>query len=432
MDLVYSGAEVRAISCAPTATLQQLNGAFFIYGQRFVQVIYDPFEPDPELGKPYLRDPAYRRRLVVLRMGTPNQEFEPILELDPPAAAEPLVINPQLFELEETEAQNLFRVCSKVALPDAFLLPPTVSEAAPDSYFSEEEQEHPRLEVRQELRRIADSDLPSPEEPCLMSLWRVCDEPLLKDFLVEGGSLEITGPESGPTLTQLHLHTSHPISEYRMRLMLEPESLPGPDWVPGLARSLREDVETLLPGGLSIQVTSSTRDWTIGPTLRSEQPPGDIVGNWHRLDQISKSVARVELQNYLHGRVLWPSRERNHDMAERLFLSNFFRCPSRDAMVQEAWRLALCADLLRTGSEFSGQRLTVKRRLELWTSAGWPRLSRPLDRGPWILQHLSSDGPVDVMKWRYLLPLESLITTGAMFRLERGFNALNRGFVLSR
>lgn len=431
MDLVYSGAEVRAVSTAPVETLARLHGSFFIYGQRFLEVIYSPHNPEPDVTKPYLRDPAYRRRLVVLRPGTPNQDFDQIQEHDPPDA-EPLIVNPQLFELEGDEALKLFSVVSRVALPDAFLLPPTLVEGPEDSYFSEEEQQQPRLETRRELLRVADSDLPSAQEPTLMSLWRVSDEPLLKDLLAEGGSLEITGAASGPTLARLQLFASDPISDYRRRLLLEPAGLPGPRWVVELAAAIRQDIEQLLPGGLPLGPAGLNLNWKVGPTLRSEQPPGDIVGNWHRLEQICKSLGNEELQNYLHGRVLWPSRDRNHDLAERLFISNFCRCPSTSDECQAAWRLALCADLLRPNCEFSGKRLGVKSRMQLWQSGGWPQLSQPLERGPWILQHLSSDGPVDILKWRYLLPLESIITTGAMFQLSPGFNALNRGFVLSR
>lgn len=449
LDEIYAGEEVRAVSCLPAADLERLNHSFFIFGQRFIEVVYTPEEPEPDVRVPYLRDPAYRKRVVVLRPGTPNRDFQRLEETEePPAEAAALILNPQVLYLERKEVEALVRVVSLVEPPSALVLPPYFAGGVEETYYSGEgdfleefdysdEEYAPRRETRRAITTACGLGQPHPDEPAALTLWRLSDEPLVLDFLREGSSIEIPGVVNEPTLATLKVFQARdgaadPLAEYRQRFILgTPQPLPGPSWLPDLARALRGDLEGLVPGSLGLATTPTRNSWSVEPPLRGSGPKGAESGSWQRLEALRRRISPEKLQTWFHDQVLWASRGGEHDLAERLFMMNFFRCPSASPEAQEGWRVAMAADLLRPDCELAGNRMSVGGRVKFWQSGLWPRLSKPLDRGAWILEHLSSDTVADVYKWRYLMPLESIVCTGRMFRLERPFSALDRGFVLS-
>lgn len=449
LDEVYAGEEVRAVSCLPAADLERLNHSFFIYGQRFIEVVYTPDEPEPDVRIPYLRDPAYRKRVVVLRPGTPNRDFQRLEETEEPhPEASPLILNPQVMYLDRKAVEALVRVVSLVEAPDAAVLPPYFAGGIEETYYSgegdfleeldySEEEYAPRRETRRAMATACGLVKPHPDEPAMLSLWRLADEPLVLDYLREGSSLEVPGVVNEPTLATLQVFQARgtpadPLADYRQRFVLRSQQpLPGPPWIADLGRAIQEDLQALVPGGLQLTTTTQRNSWVVEPPLRGNRPRGAESGSWQRLEALRRRIGQEKLQTWFHDQVLWPSRGGEHDLAEQLFMMNFFRCPSTLPQAQEGWRVAMAADLLRPDCELAGNTVPVGARIKFWQSGNWPRLSKPLDRGAWILEHLSSDSVVDVYKWRYLMPLESIVCTGRMFRLERPFSALDRGFVLS-
>jgi hypothetical protein len=428
-DLIADRGEVHALSLVPLPDLQRLHGVTFMHAARHVQVIHEPDCPPGAIWAG-----AYSHRLVTLRRAgvAPQADLRQRGLLAETAAPEcpALLVDPLVIPLDERRPAALFGDLSLLESVNAVFLPPTLLAAPPDSYFAATRQR-----LRHTLARHCSLDQARPDEPAAVTLARRTDHPLLRDILFDGGGLHLFAGPRGQTRLALHFAApgDNPGAAFRVRMFREPDSMPGPAWAGHLARTLRDDLVGLAPGGLDVQWDAPPLTWTTAPGRSFDRdtwrPPH---GAWPLLCRLRDALRSADAAAF-DELVLWPARARDgcnddHDLAERLFLAHLWRCPwSAEADLDGSggpWRQAFL-DLLER--ELAGAGETVEERVRRRARGGWPRI----DGGSGVSVRFASRRPETVLEWRLLLPLGAVLRLGGTLVLNDPASRLDRGFVLA-
>lgn len=465
---------VSALSLAPYSELRQFDNKLIRNkGRRYLVQCCD----DTEL-------PYYRRLLSIklfdfeIAPDTQHEEHE----FESPLAPNEerlLWIDPELVELDSNEVSSLFdsgssRRALASDLKTAFLLPPVrttlhrsrsrlsseplTRKKAP--YFS------PSLvALREVVRKAAGYAVPQAEEPSIVTLVRLVDEPLIRDFLLDGASVAVLGEEGQPTEVRLCVSGgSEPGSRYRASALLDSLQAEGPKWGGQLLQEIRQDVEGLLPkywGVLAVpprwsgqpasdcekQASLGALTWE-SDVLRGYRQGGS-GGTWEHLKLLRDRLATAPPSDSLfEERVTEPTRARvgngpeveesppDNDLAEKLFVTQLWRCPWTDAPDEPSWRHAT-VELLRNDFALLGP----EARVDSWNSR--PRNAEETNEaftfshfrrgsdGAFILRYSGVPNYERIKKWRLLLPLGAIINARTIILDAGPRSVLDRGFVLA-
>lgn len=441
LDLLEKRRSLVAFSLAPATELRRLDGCVFHEEARWVEV-------KTWIAAGWASATPHYRRVVELKW------FETQLQEDldrrhadvksgpREAKIAALLLNPPQIRQDRGRFAPIFdqQAAALVALTDGALLPPT--QTPPEgSYFLEDLRA-----LRAAVASAAGIGEPRLEEPAAVALWRMTDEPLLRDLLMEGGGLSVTGGPGEPTTVRLEVHglaERDPIAAYRAQGVLGPIELPGSELSRRLAEVIRNDIRTDITWGLAIEAAREAVDWTVEALPIAEaRPEGHSEGTWQRLLAIKDRVDEDNQRRKFDEEITVPSRGRltgdparpysnpDHDLAERRFMCVAWRCPWSAGQV-ESWRYAMVA-LLPT--ELLGKRTSPAERVGSWR-AEW--------RGEGRFEYRESPGrssevvhpatatPDEVLQWRLLMPLGTVFTPRATLRLDDCLSRLDHGYAVA-
>ena len=468
---------VRAVSIAPHNQIRLFAGKVFQYkGSRYRLRSVPP------------TDSPYYRRFIEIEFLEPgiqpdSNEAQTVIEVEQADAISQnslLWIDPQLIELEDRQVSYLFdftptKRCLTSDVTGAFFLPPIRSRKHPDlvrlpdldeqdsrdgSYFSSD-----LVRLREELHKWEETGVRNPDQATAVRIWQVLNEPLLRDLLLDGGGIRVTNEEGRPTSLILNLHEGHPPgARYRARAILDPGGVDGPVWSHALLKTIREDIEGLVPEGWQIERSGASpddavqqEDETVRPSKRDwDEPvnwrihpfrpyrPGGYDGTWYQFRKLREKIAgSPEASHTLEERVLLPTRERadadsppDNDLAEQLFVHYAWRCPWSGQPDEISWRYAML-EILR--DELLGHSPMAEFRVDRWnehsdsdagTKFKFVHSRRDSDRA-FLLRYSGAPDDDYVLKWRLLLPLGTVINARTLF-LDCGARShLDREFVLA-
>lgn len=384
---------------------------------------------------------------------------------------------PHLFRipLSSEKARDLFRIDEREnvdknsklgvnAVSGSLFLPPVRILAQSDgpkedSYFNPERVDLRRVLLKntgfvlseREAERLPESFSlrVNPYAPLNVQAVRLADDPLVRDILLDGGRISVDGQEGTPTKMSLDFIGSDLSPQaYRRRFFQEdPEEwVTGPGQFAGLRRQLQDDLKNLLPNGLDLGTmpeSEQPRAWLcrLRQKYRDEQNPGP--GTWEKLKEIGDLMESSGSSAAVFHRLviddpgkLGTRLSADHDLAEKLFITNLWRYPSGDDVLpdfdkeplpNQAWRLALVEQLLELELKPSTQLRTAEERLRWWNSQK-AALSWEREDDRWIIEVMGSDDEVQLWKYRYLLPLGSVLISKTLIldhpmrgRLDAGY-----------
>ena len=427
-DQVFENRVVEGFSTAPVEQLRAMHRKVFFHRARFVQ-LQCQVDGVSTAAQPYVRRMVRFEYLVSSVQG----DFDTALtrvEADDFGQSFPILIDPLPVDIDD---KHIFRVFGQGAISlsgiNGVFLPP--GRNVGDGYFSED-----HLKLREGLEELPGLNHARRDEPCALALWRLVHDPLTRDFLQEGASLHFTHEEGKPTRLRLEIFDSDrndPVAMYRMRTLLQPETMPGAPWAAAVARSIRSDLESLGPEGLAISIKSGEpTTWKAG-VGRSYEASYLAEGSWQRLESLRSELSETELRRRFDELVLWPSRTRgdggpDHDLAERQFIANYWHCPWSSTTDRGPWRYAML-ELLR--NELSGIGSGPEDRVQGWSEDGWPWIERDRSDTMLVVVHRPTTSDSELQLWRLLLPVGAVLKSGGAIRLNDVSARLNRGYVLA-
>ena len=416
------------------------NGCYFKYPGGAVRVLKASNLDDE---KAYLGGKAYGARILRLEHSgsssagrtAPVIQHGPVPDNVPELFLAPIPVEKNRKDMADWAASALDWKDSYHDDP-TLLLPPVLESHDSQCYFSVS-SENPRRLARKSLRESLRLEIRHPNEPLGVTLWRLQDSPVLRDILVEGGGLGVSSGNTGTSIVLELPDTSQADYIPRWRaLVLANEVHLGPRWGDEVARVLRQDiVEAGADHGipnLELRPAAALQSWTVPPGLEEEvrEAKGSglsvgAVNDLEKLVEITRELtASTKLASYIDTIAVRPARSnRNHVGAERLFVANFFRCPSAGADWVSAWQDWLVPSQLLAKWFFepvSPSELLRDARIvgvEVET----------LDENCYRVWHHADDK--NLLRWQLLMPLGTQFIAGGVFALN-GRSALSKGYVL--
>jgi len=419
-----------AMSSAPAADLRRMHGRVFFAAAMHIQVSLPAAQTTAG-------DTPYARRLVELRFLASELQrgFETgateVVDTPTPQG-DGLYLEPLPLVVDDGPLRLLLSDHARsLSLINWVLLPP-IRDACPGTYFAAELRD-----TRATLARVLGVAATTPRTPSALAVWRMMDDALLRDVLLDGGGIAISNEDGEPTGVSVNVwgegQTQDVLAEYRARVLLQPSEAPGPAWAKALAGAVAADVGDTLAATVALRVAAAPVSWDASGLPRPFDPGGREAGTWQRLQDVgSRLDPKVdrEAAKTFQERVLFASRPRpgshaDHDLAEREMIRHLWRTPWA-ADPDPAWRTALL-DLLKT--DLGGAHLSPEQRVESWQGAGHFEY-RPMTRGAEVL-YPGSASSEDTLRWRLTLPLGTVLKPNAQIRLDDTFSTLDRGYQLA-
>jgi hypothetical protein len=453
-DLVNTARDdgpVAAFSVLPTTDLRQLHEQVFVVNGQALRVTCDLCT-----APLFAADPYFRRFVRLSYVGP--QALDPrgtaVLgeEPDVPDDAR-LFVKPVPYALQAEQAELLARRLVRDGYvrdgTEYLLLPPVMDAGGPppsDSYFTAE-----RIGLREALARLPQLQ-PRPDQAAAVILWRIANDPALRDVLIDGAGLLVGGSPGARTHFRLAVpDVEEQLAAYR-RAMLLGDTWPGrPYWAEAVSSRLRADVAELgcrfrtqadaagpttfadLPSGalpLSVErltvATGGARVPALRPFRPAQFPP---TGSWQWFDAVAARLPAGELRDRYLAEVSIPGRARSgwapdHDRTEAAFENEcwgWFGPPGG----QEAWR-AVMVEVVRWVA--AGGAVPVERRVAPSADTS-PRLIAT--EGGWRLTHRPDASDLDRARWRLVLPPGSILEPGGAVVLDDPTGGLDRGYWLA-
>jgi hypothetical protein len=399
-----SGRPLRVFSTAPGDQVAQFAGNTFIKDALF----YDlrPLSPsrDAERPNPF----QYRLFEIAPRDagGVPNIDRTAVVE---GGHGPKLYVDPLDLSFDSDAIDQLFGNAAAAARAvQGWFLPPVRTRAS--GYFRPE-----CAGVRRALQGRIRGDVES-SLPTVCAAWQLVDEDLIRDLLMDGGSVEVLDHPTEATRLRLCCHAgSGTWARYRADFFTSPERIStSPEFVT-LAKNIRQDLERLSPG-LEVDTRPDALDWD-SVELDPFTPDAIPLGSWQRIDSLRALLGPAQA-DMLYRDVLLPSAARvgttpDHDMAERLFVEQYWRCPWATGAPPGPWRAAVMA-LVRNAPRFGFDARDLAR--------GYSEIA-PGDVTPdgprWRVAHQWTS-PGRTLEWRLLLPLGSIFQPRGTIRFDRG------------
>jgi len=438
------GEELRAITSAPESEIRRFHKKSFDYDGAHYEILCDL------CGNPH--QSPYSRRFLSIRYqstGVSHEYGETTAIISSPPESPNLWLRPQMVSLTGEQVRHDFGATNVLGqLKGSFILPPcrAVKKAAePDKpYFDPS-----LLEIRARLLEKAATSDPR-QEAAILTMMRLCDELLLRDILQDGGSLELTGKEGGPTSFNLRVwDRESPGAEYRAHTIVHSESIGGPPWASELARAVQQDIVNIHPPVvLSLAKALQPKAWASGAPLRDAVDGLHEPGTWKVLSDLKDNLQLSTDDRklfweliLLKGAATVSMQYPDHDLAEQLMMHYLWRCPwdrekaeerSVDAWL-EAFREILGHELGRSPD------FTPEDRIAEWNTAEGAANFKPSRlgesgasyEGAFVLKHSGDPNADEVVQWRLVLPWGSIVNARTLILNRPGRSRLDKTFVLA-
>ncbi|MFN7916976.1 MAG: hypothetical protein U0Q55_16655 [Vicinamibacterales bacterium] len=437
-------AALRAFALAPRTDLNTLDGKQFWHrGQRFV------FQS--ELRLETRLDPYAFRMFRIVAAGfdvvSGQETGHTQVKQEPARDATFVFLDPVRVDLTPQQAADL---CAGLRpggpyghLTGGAFLPPVRgwdNSEVSRSYFSRE-----GYRLRSRVRTNAGLEPARGGDAAATHLNRLCDEPVLRDVWLDGGSVGLLGDEGDPTAIELRLwHRDHPIDRTRTEL-LAAGRLPGPPWTQDVVSAFSGDLCALFPpdegpgrtGAARARLARAERAYDWRMSTEPSRNANAFSGTFQVInDAIVEPIKDSQMAGFLREHVLAPSRSHaenrfDHSRAERLLMAHAWirpwplpaTTPDGEPAI-DAWHQAFIELLYR---ELQGKGLTVEERVELWngeaesdvTAAGLPSFFFEASGMPIHLRYTGDPQEADVTKRRLLLPMGSVLDARTL-HLDRG------------
>lgn len=458
------GRHIPCLSSAPEEELRSLNGKLFEDGAGRYRIHWGHRNDS--------RADPYSRRLLTIEVlaGVPSQGETMYKVVDEEPESADLWLEPQRVEL--TKEGHLAEFGPNGALgrlTSSFFLPPVRSDDLPPDDAPVESYFDSRLtSIRDSVLELAGVPK-APDQFALNSWIRVvpagitavwlCNQPLLRDILRDGGAIQLYESKKSATNFRIHLPSeAGPAAEYRRKVVLEPEELGKavPDWAKDLCRAIREDICNLLPGGgLSIQDSGFSNQWDRSSwnVVRETRPQvnGDTrAGHYDLIEGIYKKIGDSKLRRLYFEGILEPAAPTNdlrfpdHGRAERLFIQYAWRCPWPYARseIRNGWLDGLRDILPR---ELAGETVSPESRIANWNERergndteafnrfkhDWADDETEPDKQVIVLQCSGQYDKHEALRWRLALPWHSIIRARTLVLNVVGRSKLDGTFVLA-
>ena len=446
----------RALSLLPREQLEQVNGRAFFFGHKYYTFWTEP----PSDWEPYYR------RLVRITVGveitgdlTETEVLEPAETPADDRDGTALWLEPVRLEVsDEGRIRGLYNQAAVKSLRRSFLLPPVRTRAHPDLKPLDEEPREDQvtgtyfstdlIALRAKIRGLL-PQMPQPGRSAALRILELVDDPLLRDLLLDGGRITLHGELGQPT--RLHLESGGgdgPGAEYRRRTLFSPDDAVGPDWAPAICHALRNDVASLEQEFWDLRPSpeGERADWSVVSHARSDAR-GEGRGSLDLILALRNRLATPDDLVKFDENITLPARSgadqehSDHAQAEKLFTGHVWRLPDAAALPPAtylAWRAAT-VEILKDDFGTTPS-IAAAVRIARWNEA--EAAAHPVDEeAPGLRCHFTwspprlrySGNPNDrqVLTWRFLLPLGTIIDSRTL-HLDRGAqSALDRGFVLA-
>lgn len=395
------------LSTAPRAVCEALDGLRVLHlGRRYRFDWLGSRESHAD-------EPFARRMLRIVHEEDRNAEGLTHLQAILPAAEEPalphLFVEPVALELEERVLADVLDPRTPAPSEPLLFLPPSQLERE-GSYF-----EPAALRLRAALRRAA-----AVADPCACDeLWSLLDEPLLRDALLEGGTLRPCARDGEALRFELVLAGAGatPASDYRARFLCDPPErlgLHGP--MQELVQRVRDDLVECLGERGTVKRSDARTSWSTEVPHRTGAT-GAPLGTWHSLERLARLLPPAEGDAFA-SKVTRPTRalggrHPDHDGAERLFLAHLFRCPWDPRETERGpdtlWR---SVGLTRLAEWLDGGPAPVERVARWREATDWLRLEGTVVEHPW------PDGDPELLRLRLLMPRTFPFRRRGLLRLD--------------
>ncbi len=440
--------KVSAFSVAPLSELRKLDGAWIRgahmhlyrvhcrasdftismgdpYSHRFVEIILETTAPEGRFGR--------------VRGIKNTDEFESNLYFDP------IALNMD----EETTKYLVSCDADLLSEVNAYFLPPIrvevdsgqeIDDTSETSYFAPV-----WVDLRRQIFSKLGLDKPKDSDPAIVTLCRMVDFPLLRDILLDGGTIYLIAENTKPTRWGLKFSCKDIIADYRASTFLGLRKHIIPGWSDTVQRRigecLQEDLRSLAPFSVPPVTSSGIIDWTIPKVQKSGTRAVAWDGSYTLIVDLGDQLDSDEHRSLFQRFITWPAaplpdEPPDHDLAERNLISKLFRCPwirqpgppwtSADEDWGKAWTDAIRELLF---FEFAGNALTLEERLENWSYLNC-RLVRTPDGT--TIHHSYNAQPREVLAMRLLAPLGTVFRADHTVVLDDSIRGvLDRGFVLA-
>lgn len=427
---------LRAFSSAPYAQLPVFAGKRFFYlGQTFLL--------RPEGASTGVDSHPYQHRVFRVEGGGADALLSGEIHVKEakPLPDALLFLDPVPLSLTVSQACDLFFGLPSGAyasIKGAFFLPPVREVSSVPAYYYSREM----LRLRRAVRAAAGVENRRSDEPTATRLQRLADDPIVRDVLMDGGSLRLIGDEGRPTQIQVEIwQKGDPVVEARAKCMLD-GALPGPEWAQPVCRAIRADLERVVePAAIQAATYSEPVQWQI-----AEPPspnPVKVEGSWHFFQRTMKAQLEktdAATAESLQEVVLIPAssaieRTFDHSMAERMFMSAAWRCPwSASEPERDGWHRALL-ELMH--DELSGQRKLPEQRVSDWnrSRSGEARSIEYLiqndSQSHWHVRYSGDPRESEVLSNRLLLPLGAILNARTLHLDQGARSQVDAGLVLA-
>lgn len=451
LDLVFgkraAGVELSAFSLMPPRALEQLFSAnaglgtrrlSFTHGGRTITARYAAGgggQPEPA-DTPYVRHLLRFQYQAAAAQGGGN-----VLTDGAVVDEELLLIDPRALVLADDVAAHLSRnaLAGLCRSAHCMVLPPgLILESGPsDSYYSADRSWR-RHSVRTQVAALA----ADPQEPAVVTLWRLADEPALRDALREGGVLRLAHEAEGPSKVVLALTSGSddPVPAFRRRVLFDgpgPTPPAGAPWTEAVARCLREGITSVLavelPGGESEALVAIatgpgvSMDWSVEPQWSSDPAEAPRMGAWNVLDVVFAKLGAGTLREALYRDVLEGASARDHyapdhKFALSLFVASYWRCPWDRSAGPGPWR-----DAVWTVLEWiaNGTAPPPEKR---FGDQAWRGVQRDPVLGLVVAHHPAN--AARLLEYRLLLPVGATLLQCGSIRLDDPTTTLDQGYEL--
>lgn len=380
----------------------------------------------------YSSDPYARRYLF---FGKPSIKvaadlIEPHIAAHPSGAAQRglVFLNPVKLALDDDHApltSNPYSGC--------WFLPPWRDETHPQrvsSYFSAE-----RLKIRAAMRQVGSFGEHSADEPAAITIQRLVDDPALRDLFLDGGQLRFYVRDDGAMDVSLEVFASNALSRFRASVAHGVAA--SWDWVGPLIESIGADVRSIVPSNL-VGTAEVPLDWKIesdeASISRTESQPS-LAAIWSEKEGAWQKIERTFMDLEAHDQhssrtffdsVLRPSASRGewiHDLALKLYCSNFWRCPTLASQaLRTAWELS-AHDLMGVKS------FQYRMLLTEWEKVYHLQCERLQDH--YFVTYSGHATEELLWRWRLLFPLGTRISPRTLCLNSGERSRLDAGYVLA-
>lgn len=419
-----------ALATAPAEDLRRINGRVFLGSVFHVRVTCRAAQTPADVDDPYFR------RLVELRFlaselqrgfETGRAEIEPAQS----PKGHPLFLKPLPLVFDAGRMAPLLadraRALSSI---NGFLFPP-VRDDCRGTYFGPELRR-----ARSVLAAHLGAPQPTASQPSALSVWRMLDDPFLRDLLLDGGSVSVANTDGEPTTPCINVWgeaSADSLADYRARMLLGQYRL-GDAVAAAMGPALARDLADTAPFAPAARTAQSAVNWSTSTRPRPFDA-GSVreSGSWQRLRDLSETLQRnrehAGALAPLDDCVLNPSRPRpgthpDHDLAEVELIRHLWRCPWSDRS-DPGWRMALL-DLLK--QEFAGEFPALDDRVRAWSTGG--HFETRASRAATEVLYPASASLEDVLRWRLTAPMGVIFKPNAQLRLDDRFSKLDHGFQL--